>query len=546
MTIPVPLAVSIGTSKRQMHVTHQVRDLTFRSVVPGGFASAQISLDRPLAIQPQEIALYGTLVVTDGRHGGVLWEGRLEDPGSSAGSDGMTWELAAVGPSAHAHDRSTPLIYVDTSNERFDRYIPDDSRLGGWDATLRNDEADNPEIFMSMVIGTDPPVGARTGRCYRAIRACGMKLARVTYWRDCGVNTNNYQVECIARTGNGSGDVVRSDDFSLSSASASAVVVTNWTNGRNQLEFRINRSIRVAPVNDDDHTAWVEIVAIRSMLVNKSGTELTSGYTADTILASEVVADLLGRVLDQYDGANATVTTTSFAIDQVMYWDGATSHQIFEDLMTLEPAYYWAAWEKNPTTEKYRFEWVQWPTTVRYEADVYDGFTSPGSAAELYNTVRVRYRDRSGMVNSVQRTLTVPELDDAGLTREAQLDLGDNVGSQANAEKAGDEFLEEHQHPPNAGTLTVARPILDHVKGRMVMPWEIVPGTLVRVRGVQPSVDSLNQATRDGVTVFRIVSVDFRASDAAATLELDSYSHSVARALAKLATPTAASASRRR
>jgi hypothetical protein len=68
----------------------------------------------------------------------------------------------------------------------------------------------------------------------------------------------------------------------------------------------------------------------------------------------------------------------------------------------------------------------------------------------------------------------------------------------------------------------------------MVQPWEIHPGTLIRVRGVLPRVDSLNLSDRDGATIFRVVSVEYSIADAAATLELDSYSRTVARALAKL------------
>jgi hypothetical protein len=92
----------------------------------------------------------------------------------------------------------------------------------------------------------------------------------------------------------------------------------------------------------------------------------------------------------------------------------------------------------------------------------------------------------------------------------------------------------------------IARPIHDILAGRMVQPWEIRPGTLIRVRGILPRPDSLNATARDGLTVFRIVSVEFRASDAAAVLELDSYSTSVARALADLRTGTTLPYKRRR
>jgi len=75
---------------------------------------------------------------------------------------------------------------------------------------------------------------------------------------------------------------------------------------------------------------------------------------------------------------------------------------------------------------------------------------------------------------------------------------------------------------------------VDLFTGRPAMPWEILPGNLIRVRGIQPQLNALNPSTRDGVTVFRIVSNEYRASAAAAELELDSFAPSTARALADL------------
>ncbi len=128
----------------------------------------------------------------------------------------------------------------------------------------------------------------------------------------------------------------------------------------------------------------------------------------------------------------------------------------------------------------------------------------------------------------------VAELSAIGLTREEFIDLGDEMGTLNNARTVGDNFLNEHRYPPNAGTLTVSRPILDNDTGRMVMPWEIVPGHLIRVGGVAPRIDSLNPTARDGVTVFKIISTDYSSGAAAATLELDAFARSVARSLAGL------------
>jgi hypothetical protein len=248
------------------------------------------------------------------------------------------------------------------------------------------------------------------------------------------------------------------------------------------------------------------------------------------------VEDLLGRLLTEFDGANATVATNTYAIDHLAYPDGVTPAKVLDDLMMYEPAYFWQATDRN-SAGKYKFEWKAWPSTVRYEADAVDGYRSTGSADGLYNAVTVRWRDSRGWIQTTRRTSTVAQL---AFTRDAFLDLGDEVASPTNADQAGDQFLAEHATPPNAGTLTVARPIYDHDRGTRVMPWEIRPGNLIRVRGIAPNPNSLNATRGDGVTVFSIVGVDYNTSSASATLELDSYSPSIARALAAMSGGTRA------
>jgi hypothetical protein len=96
-----------------------------------------------------------------------------------------------------------------------------------------------------------------------------------------------------------------------------------------------------------------------------------------------------------------------------------------------------------------------------------------------------------------------------------------------------DTFLSEHASPYSAGTLTIARPIVDLLNFRTVMPWQIVPGKLIRVRGIEASHQLTGAASRDGITTFRIVSVEVN-GEGVATLELDMFTQTEARALSVL------------
>jgi len=527
VSLPIPLSVRLVTTRADRHITRDLRDITFRESAVGGFASATMSLDRPLTLQPDEIAYYGRVYIYDTRNGRTVWEGRLEDPGRGAGSDGQIWDLTAMGPSAHAKDRTVPLVYADTT---LSRWQPSGSSSRYMSVSNRGDST--PAIQIKVDDGATWATSGQGTISYRTIADAGMVLARVyTDW-DAGFASSNVTVSLRTSLDNGSTTEQDSDTADTAGGDMTAVRGTNLTAGHN---WALLRLVRNASSSTGDENAWVDFsgIVLRSLLKDKSGSDITSGYTLNTVLASEVVADLLGRLLTSFDGANATVATTSYAINQLAYPDGVTAAQVFDDLMRLEPAYRWGAYESN-AAGKHRFEWAAWPTTVRYEADVLDGYDAPGSADGLYNAVTVRWRDTGGTIRTTPRTSTVAELTAAGLTRTAFVDLGDEVGSSADATRAGDQFLAERQYAPNAGRLTVARPVLDLVTGRMVAPWEIKAGELIRVRGILPRLDALNATARDGVTVFRVWSKTYSAASASAVLELDSYSASTARSLATL------------
>ncbi len=951
MTLLVPLSVRLVTARQDRHVTRNLRDLEFRSVVPGGFASLRMSFDRPLHIQPSEVDYYAGVYVYDST-GGTVWEGRLEDPGRGVGSDGLIWEMAALGPSAHAEDLVAPVVYIDQS---LDRWTPEP---GGSTAVQMGTQSvsneSEPGWLLQFPSGTVVPALAGAHLEYRFLIDNNQYLARFAYTYQMGVADTNLRLRlfiCDLAC-----DTALDTAFTVTKTPVVEVAGTDFSVGRRRPTIGIRRNTAgTAP----DDTWWARLtgLAVQAMRHNADGTLKTTGYTVDTVLASEVIADTLARICPRFDGKNATITATGYAIQSLAYPDGATARQIFQDMMEIEPAYYWAAWESdasarvspvlaidgfnrlancvadafnrtvsngwgiaqtgqpwtntggaasdysvagglglisngtvnvnrvvhidsgatdhvfhieerfgvttatgdvirifnvgrfqdtsnyyraqlelatsgavtlalqkvvagvlttigsavsvgtngsasdvyrvtlscvgsqiraqaakiggipvtltatdtslttgtrggvvgflgsgntNPspvmvfnhmaiangnagwgtadsgqawatsggagtdffvaskggigigygavhltqtlgilrqtridvgttdgrfsaavqvdirafagetaitrvaarsastgdfyaaeviwgtdetlklqiirviagvvtvlagpvnfwdgydpfqdcmivldldganlrakawhqfksepagwllaTTDtsittgtsaalmsrmnaiatnplpvqfrwsnfsalgrfaRHRFEWTTWPTAVRYEADVSDGFDSPGSGQGLWNRVRVRYRDVKGRGVTVLRTQAVPELTDAGLDREAFLDVG-NDRTQGDANQAGDAFLTEHHTPPNAGTLTIARPIVDLVSGGMVQPYQVRPGNLIRVRGVLPRIDNLNATDRDGLTVFRIIGVTYRASDATAQLELDSYPLTVAQALAAL------------
>lgn len=536
MSLPVPLSVRLKTASRDVHITAEVEDLTFGSTSPGGYDTCTLTLHRPLNFLPGELTIFGRLYIYDA--GGVVWEGRMQDPGRTAGTEGEVYQVAAVGGVAHTQDRTSPYIVIDRQIERWER-IQLSTEHPKRETRIDEDSAGNPSIWLTAPTGTSWATNASASMHYPHIRRAGQKLGAYNCSGDCGkITAGTWKWRTVTRSPAGIGTVGRDLDMTTAGiAQSQQEVGDSFPDGDDQLEFRLQQTGGATQIPDDGIWAIFAFVYVQAKLMDKSGVEQGTAYNYGDGFntADEVVQDLLGRFLPEYDGPNATVTAASYAIEQMAYPDGVTPAQVLDDLVGFEIGYTWHVWESNPANDLFTFEWLLWPTTVRYEADINDGFSAPASGNTLYNKARVRYVDERGKVRSVAVSTGVPALTDAGFNRTAFIDLGDQVSSSANATRAGQQFLLEHKNPVNAGRLTVARRIVDLQTGRMVDPWEIRAGSLIRVRGVESYPNALNTDGRDGLTIFKIAATSYTASEAAATLDLDAYAPSVSRALAALA-----------
>lgn len=538
MTVTAPLEVRLKTAKTDRIITADLRDLTYRSTDPGGYASATASFHHPLLLRPDELDYYAGLYVYCRKCGAVVWEGDVEDLGGSVDSDGQVWDFAAVGPASHVKDRTFPYVAVESGLARLQPTGANQWEMH-WQSGREDEATGAPAIAVELTNGAWTLSGVVGETMYRLAYDAGMEIARVQVGWDAGFTSLAWQVSIWTWTTPTSGGSFKASASNNTSGGTLTATLAGdggtiaSTDTAVSLDVTWDGPTNYVSAGSGEKLTWTwDSLHIRTKLYTKAGSKRTSGYSANTVTADEIVADLLGRgILNLYDGANATITTGSYAIAQFAYPDGATTETILNDLLKLEPGFTWHAWESG-STGLYRFEWVLLPTTVGYEADVTDGYQPESTGADLYNEVQVRFLSTNGRIRLVKRTQTVTQLTNAGRTRTGYIDLGDEVAvTTTDANQAGDNWLAERKYPTNAGRLRIARPILDVVAGRMIDPWHILPGRLIRVAGVQPRLDALNPAGRDGVTVFRIKSVDV-ASDGTASLELDVYSIATAQALA--------------
>ena len=528
--IPIPLSVRLKTSRIDRHITDDLADLSFRTVAPGGFASARFSLHRPLNLESDELRQFGRVYIYDGSKQ-VVWEGRLEDPGPSAGNNGGVFEISALGPSTHTRDRTAPVVYVES---RVSEFVTADGSGSAYQIGTR--EASNVTEGGLQISASQGSVASTTSlgaAVYNGIYAAGQDLHRIYLNWDGGFTSANTSVELRTAEDFGSTTTVTTTTITTAGGTFDAQLGsgTAITANHNRVFLVLRRNGATVTVADDLYWAQFYDLRLFGTRYNADGTAITTATSSIWILGHEVVQDVLGRLLPEYDGANAAITSTTHAFEQLAYTEGATPEKILADVLAVEPDFLWEALESN-SAGKYRFSFRQWPSDVRYEADVVDGYSSTGSGGDLYNSVLVAYVDSQGQTRTYRGTSTVAILDEAGKTREGYIHLGDQASNLANATAAATAFLDEHAYAPASGRLTIARPIMDHDLSRMVQPWEIRPGYLIRIRDLNSQVGALTATARDGATTFRIISVDYNTSDGSAQLELDSPAPSTARLLA--------------
>lgn len=521
----IPLSLRVG----DRNISRRVDDLTFRKSVHGT-AEIGFQLAEDLATR---LPAFERVYIYDAATADTIAEGRLEDPGRTLDDNGQRWDASAIGEAARASDSSVPLIYIDRDLSRFEREqleratsasadVSDIPSATGTDGLLMQYNPGQPIDGLSTIV-----------MAYRAIERAGMQVGGVEYTAVAGHTNLAYEYRLFGKpTG-----LLRQDTWSTTPVDRSA---TSDLAGATRVELTAPRTGAATNINTDDAWAAFYDVAVKAARYNRDGTiDDTAVYgPGRNVYAHEVVADLLGRLLGSYDGANASIDTSStYMFDQLAWPDGITPEQVLGTLMETLPDFYYQVGPSDPATGKPSFTWRRWPTSPRYVVSMRDNINLPGADAERYNRVTFRWVDAKGR----SRTKTydagttiagtfvplVAELETAGpggtrLVRSPEIqDLADEEGSAASADKRAAEFLLAHNTPPASGTLTVARPVFDMDRGCYVQPYEIEPGHLVFVPELAETAEDYSTTGRNGRCVFAIVGMTYQASEHQASLELD-------------------------
>lgn len=547
---PVPLGVRLYSIVNPVErwVTKWVDDIQFRSVVPGGFASATITLriprhqalPSPDARGFSELTeLFRRVQIVDLRTMEIAWEGRIEDPARQVDPD--TWQIGALGSMVAATDIQRPVFYIDSSVDNwatawliwtdgtfhysplYENWSTNKDTAKRWlTATFSpgyifappvdpsTNDPNNADYFWRWDShGYDQPI-ARFTTTHDGIGSTGSATAAVVI----GV-AENWQVDNTA--------------FSSSETTKVNKIGTDFTdtNTRYVVIGTTSNSGTYTVSNTDQIQVVVKNPIIVAMRQDRFGNKLTdsTNYGNNYVTVAQVVEDVVGRFLvgGWYElGLNTPLpgsvrpqdvyidSSNTTQILQLTYPDGATAADILNDLVNqVQSNAYWAIWESKwgasdpthdfSTNSGFRFEFATWPNNWGYLASSQDGYEGQPNGDDVRNFVFYRYQD-NGDGNQWHCSTTwadsstmVPELLYGGFTRAVTVNKQDPTDANT-AGLLGNAYRDSVNTVLNAGTITIRRPITLYDAGqnsasgasRTVDPWMIRPGKLIRVVDLPP------------------------------------------------------------
>lgn len=474
--------------RRPVDVSEILTDFTYRLGVPGGFLGGSGKLWA--SISDYDIRANTRLTITDGRTARTLWQGYLDSPGDSFDETGEGFDLNAQGAMTLAGDQAEQLLYLDSSYEHWRADDRNDENLApsGEGSAAAWPDTEQDALLLQFASGT--PIGrADEARMIHDLAdTAPMGIGGYSFKVKSGLNSNGYQAR-VTLSGNG---VVEQIDMQTSTQFMAGVLGINIGAAGDVLKVRLRRVKGATNVGTDKiWTGFADPYVVGNRWDRFGDSQLTAGSLPNLtyVLASEVVEDMVARLMPMVDPAKVYIDASSYHIDQMTYADPTRATGVLEDLELFEPNWAWRVTAAG-ADQKHGFQYTKWPTSPRYEISLADGYSAPGGESTLANRVAVGWVDRKGRERTEIVTRYVPELggtpanplQGARIIDAEKVSLDETVSSLANAQRIGGQYLRLVNNPPKAATATVVRPIRDLQRAGFVAPWEIEPFTICRLR----------------------------------------------------------------
>jgi hypothetical protein len=245
---------------------------------------------------------------------------------------------------ALANDENRALIYVDKNLDGWER-ATSTSPSANVEAGGQIAGTDYPGVQMQFPSGSLATTNAEASAGNYTMQRVGMTLGAIHAVLLGGKADANWAQQFVTPAGTTATGTLAvgpsSFDIYVTGGGGGADIIPVATD---RFAFRL---IRIgANTNVADEASWLRIagVSVLGRRMDRFGTLLSGATglgTLASVTATQVVEDLLGRVLTMCDPGTAQVDATTYAIDQLAYPEGVKAADVLSQLAVFESGYYW-------------------------------------------------------------------------------------------------------------------------------------------------------------------------------------------------------------
>lgn len=503
------VSIASGGEGRSYDITDEIEGLSWSSVDPGGDERCTFTLKRSWFSDNPEIARGNLLRVMCGVD--VLWQGRVEETDRSAES-AEAIAVTAYGLGARLKDGTFREIFIDRDlawgEPSTQRKI---NMLSGLGRTYSG----------AVSAGAQDGGSATPGLTFLWMALVGGPDFAETWYYGGGIDIHKlrYDFDIVQNIGADWSHraYMNSDDLGSvfnggpnhTSSDATDQMATSSEKGRKYIHIEGVYSGGFESQNINAMAQWRNIAVLGWHELSEQGSWPDIGFTVDQMV--QVILDDVDGVLIRHLDAQ------SYVVQQAAFKDPVTHEDGIAELNKLEGCN-WGTWGPDSpldTSVDGQFDFKDREPNVQHwfvRREDCDDINLHSETATLYGAVDVTYEDIAGIRRTIRRTVDVPDLDGAGLSRVYPLDIGKS--KQEVAEQMGDAFLAIWgQFAPARGSFATSLPVRHYQRGELSPVYLRADGSNVRIGNILPSTDALAlDSSPDRRTTFPVKRIEVNCS----------------------------------
>lgn len=484
-------AYANGGNGQAYDLTREAAGLTFSNTNQGGDEVCSFNVDRDWWADNPDLGK-GNLIRV-GASIDTLWVGRIQEIDRALG-DAQSLTITSYGLGTRLGDVSMTEIYIDRMLSKFTSI--------GYDRLIVLSTAHfvNNGVFEITPARSSLGLGPALSQKFNHLNVNSVtpvyNIGEATYYSG-GAELGYIKFDSINTVGLGAVDTgwtrqivqgAQNNAFTLAWAKSEGA---NWENqtvtfvaGTKWLGFDLYYSVTTGAIDSEWKVEWRNIRIFGRHGINPAGTQPNEGF-----FPWQIIPNILGRAVNT---VARTITAGNFLVTQFVVENRSLTDAISELAALTEVDY--GTWGPDNVLDRTINGYFDWKAKDRetqhwiarrgeFEADL----SFHTEVSSLYDHVVVSYTDEAGIAKTIERSITSPELVEAGLSpRSYQLDAG--LTTEAGAIVYAEVFLALFSgFAPARGSGTLVGPVKHYRRGLIPSYYMRADGSNIRIPDILPA-----------------------------------------------------------